>query len=104
MEKEKTYYTRDLIEGAIEELQDRLKYQIKAGHYADEDDLISEVADNNIPIYTYDLLQYASNNFDLIEPNELCSDSPSVTQIIIANIYELLTEALYEHTTKQDKE
>ena len=41
MEKEKTYYTRDLIEGAIEELQDRLKYQIKAGHYADEDDLIS---------------------------------------------------------------
>ena len=106
MEKEKTYYTRDLIEEAIDELQDRIQWckEEKEEYY--EDDLISEVADNNIPIYTYDLLQYASNNFDLIEPSQLYHgiDNPSVTQIIIANIYELLTEALYEYTTKQDKE
>ena len=100
MEKTKKYYTEDLIEGAIEDLQE----EIKKDYTENYDDLISEIADNNIPIYTYDLLQYASNNFDLIEPSELCSDNPSVISIIQANIYELLTEALYEHTTKQDKE
>ena len=68
------------------------------------DDLISEIADNNIPIYTYDLLQYASNNFDLIEPNDLCLDSARVTETITANIYEVLTEALYEYITKQNEE
>ena len=104
MEKTKKYYTEDLIEGAIEDLQDRIKEEEIKIDEIELDDAISEVADNNIPIYTYDLLQYASNNFDLIEPSELCSDNPSVISIIQANIYELLTEALYEHTTKQDKE
>ena len=69
------------------------------------DDLIAEVADNNIPIYTYDLLQYASNNFDLIQPSELQGDNPTVISIIQANIYEILTEELYAYvTTIQDKE
>ena len=100
MEKTKKYYTEDLIEGAIEDLQDRLKdEEVLSGAY-DTDDLITEVADNNTPIYTYDLLQYASNNFDLIEPN----DFDLVINIIQANIYEVLTEALYEYITKQDKE
>ena len=102
MEEKKTYYKEDLIEGAIEDLQDRIEWCEKEEERYDEDDLISEVADNNIPVYTYDLLQYASNNFDLIEPSDLCSDNPSVTQIITANIYELLTEELYDYiNTKQ---
>jgi len=104
MEKTKKYYTEDLIEGAIEELQDRIQWCEKEKEEYDQDDLISEIADNNIPIYTYDLLQYASNNFDLIEPSDLCSDNPSVTQIITANIYEVLTEALYEYINEQNEE
>ena len=104
MEKTKKYYTEDLIEGAIEDLQDRIKEEEIKIDEIELDDAISEVADNNIPIYTYDLLQYASNNFDLIEPSELCSDNPSVISIIQANIYELLTEALYEYITKQNEE
>ena len=68
-----------------------------------EDEIIAEIADNNIPIYTYDLLQYASNNFDLIQPSDLQGDEPSVTSIIQANIYEILTEELYAYvTTIQD--
>ena len=102
--KERTYYTEDLIEGAIDELQDRLKeeeIEIKEGW--ETEDIVSEVADNNIPIYTYDLLQYASNNFDLIEPSDLQGDNPSVISIIQANIYEILTEELYAYvTTIQD--
>ena len=103
--KERTYYTEDLIESAIDELQDRLEdEEVLSGAYY-TDDLIAEIADNNIPIYTYDLLQYASNNFDLIQPSDLQGDEPSVTSIIQANIYEILTEELYAYvTTIQDKE
>ena len=103
MEDKKSYYTEDLVKGAIEELEERLKEEdIKvefSGAY-DTDDLITEVADNNIPIYTYDLLQYASNNFDLIQPSDLTSDNPDVTQIISMNIFELLTDELYQHINK----
>ena len=103
---DKKYYTEDLIESAIDELQDRLKeeeIEIKEGW--ETEDIVSEIADNNIPIYTYDLLQYASNNFDLIQPSELQGDNPTVISIITANIYEILTEELYAYvTTIQDKE
>jgi len=104
MEKTKTYYTGDLIEGAIEELQDRIQWCEKEKEEYDQDDLISEIADNNIPIYTYDLLQYASNDFDLIQPSELQGDNPSVTNIIQANIYEILQTEMYEYINEQDKE
>lgn len=104
MEKTKKYYTEDLIEGAIEDLQDRIQWCKEEKEDYEIDDLISETADNNIPIYTYDLLQYASNNFDLIGPSDLCSDSPSVTQIITANIYEVLINALYEYINEQNEE
>ena len=98
--KERKYYTEDLIEGAIDELQDRLKeeeIEIKEGW--ETEDIVSEIADNNIPIYTYDLLQYASNNFALICPNELSGDNATVTSIIQANIYELLHTELYAYVT-----
>ena len=98
--KDKTYYTEDLKRQAIEELEDRLKdEEVTSGAY-DTDDLITEVADNNIPIYTYHLLQYASNNFDLIQPSDLTSENPDVTQIISMNIFELLTDELYQYINK----
>ena len=102
MEKEKKYYTQELVDSAIEELEERLKEEeIKTDEsYAIEiDDLIAEIADSHIPIYTYDLLQYASNNFDLIQTNDLCLNSSygDITQIIQANIYELLMEDLYDY-------
>ena len=104
--KDKTsYYTEDLIESAIDDLQERIKEEEIKIDEIETDDAIAEIADNNIPIYTYDLLQYASNNFDLIHPSELQGDEPSVTSIIQANIYEILTEELYAYvTTIQDKQ
>ena len=100
MKDKKTYYTEDLVKEAIEELEDRLKWNKENKEDQDTDDLIHEIADNNIPIYTYDLLQYASNNFDLLEQNDLVNDQPDVISIIQANIYELLTDELYQHTNK----
>ena len=104
MEEKKTYYTEDLIKGAIEDLKDRIKEEEIKIDEIELDDAIAEIADNNIPIYTYDLLQYASNNFDLIYPNELAGDEPDVIKIIQANIYEVLTEALYEYINEQNEE
>ena len=99
--KERTYYTEDLIEGTIDELQDRLKEEeinvLEEGW--ETHDIVSEVADNNIPIYTYDLLQYASNNFNLIEPNDLAGDNPDVIKIIQANMYDILHTELYGYIT-----
>jgi len=91
----KKYYTEDLIEGAIDELQERF-----VGEEDEIDDIIAEIADNNIPIYTYDLLQYASNNFDLIQQNDLAGDNPDVIKIIQANMYDILTEELYGYVSK----
>ena len=98
--KERTYYTEDLIESAIDELQERLEEEeIKIVEGWETQDILAEIDDNNIPIYTYDLLQYASNNFNLIYPNELAGDEPDVIKIIQANIYEILTEELYAYVT-----
>ena len=111
MEK-KTYYLSELQRGAREELEERIKEEevkmmdsdiIKPTNYGIElDDLIAEVTDNNIPFYTYDLLQYASNNFDLIEPNDLAGTD--VVSIIQSNIYELLMEDLYEYLNERKGE
>ena len=96
MEEKKTYYKEDLIEGAIEDLQERIEWCEKEKEEYEAYDLIHEIADNNIPIYTYDLLQYASYNFELNDPNEeLCTEHPSVTQIIQANIYQWLSDHLH---------
>ena len=104
MEDKKTYYTEDLVESAIEELEERLKWNKENEEEQDIDDLIPEIADNNIPIYTYDLLQYASNNFDLLEQNDLVNDQPDVISIIQANIYEILREELYNYINEKEKE
>ena len=96
----KTYYKEDLTEQAIEDLEESIKWNKDNEEDYEIDDLINETANNNIPIYTYDLLQYASNNFDLIEPNDLVGENPDVTQIISANIYEILTDELYDYINK----
>ena len=104
MEEKKTYYLSEIQRGAREELEDQIKWCEKEEEDYERDDLISEVADNNIPIYTYELLQYASNNFDLIEPNDLAGDNPDVVKIIQCNIYELLMEDLYEYLNERKGE
>ena len=103
MEK-KTYYLSELQRGAEEELEDQIKWYEKEEEEYDEDDLIQELADNNIPIYTYDLLQYASYNFNLIYKNDLCADDADCIQIIQSNIYELLMEDLYEYLNERKEE
>ena len=104
MEEKKTYYLSELQRQAREELEDRIKWCRENEEQENSDDLIAEVSDNNIPIYAYDLLQYASNNFDLLEQNDMVDDQPDVVSIIQANIYELLMEDLYEYLNERKGE
>ena len=104
MEDKKTYYLSEIQREAREELEDQIQWYEKEKEEYDEDDLITEVSDNNIPIYTYELLQYASNNFDLIQPNDLAGDNPDVVSIIQSNIYELLVQDLYEYLNERKGE
>ena len=104
MEDKKTYYTEDLVKSAIEDLDERIKWikeNEEEDHYEKIEDCIHEIADNNIPIYTYDLLQYASNNFYLIQENKMCDYSTLPNNVVVytiqANIYEYLTEKLYNY-------
>ena len=94
----KTYYLEDLKEDAIEDLDEEIEYLTKEEETYDIDDLINEIADNNIPIYTYNLLQYASNTLWLAtEKSDLAGEYPDAIKTIQCNIYEALTEAIYEH-------
>ena len=100
-QKERNYYTEELVDSAIEELGERLKEEeirTDESYDIEIDDLIAEIADSHVPIYTYDLLQYASNNFDLIYPNETWEfhRESTATSIIMANIFELLHAELYD--------
>ena len=97
MEEKKTYYMQDLYDQATDDLDDRIAWYKEEKEDYEIDDLIHEIADNNIPIYTYDLLQYASNNFDLIYKNDLCSKDADCVQIIQANIFEFLSDHLYNY-------
>ena len=103
MERENIYYKEDLIEGTIESLDEQIEWYKEEKKEYDIDDLIAEVSDNSIPIHTYDLLQYASNNFDLIQPNDLAGEYPDVIKIIQCNIYEMLIEHLYNHINNKVK-
>jgi len=97
MEEKKNYQMQELYDQATDDLDDRIKWCEEEKEDYEIDDLITEVADNNIPIYTYDLLQYASNNFDLIYKNELCSEDADCIQIIQTNIYQWLSDRLYDN-------
>lgn len=66
----------------------------------DPGDTIHEIADSNVPVYTYDLMMLAAGDLCLAtEDPELgpaFDGSPTPVNIIAANVYERITEHLYE--------
>ena len=70
----------------------------------DIDDTIHEIADNSVPIYYWDIGQYASHNSWLMtEIPEINSEGNAHDQIQ-ANIYQYVVEGLYEHVAEKEKE
>lgn len=92
---EKNYSLSDLLDDARDYL--KTEYDLLDVQYPD--DCVHEVADSFVPIYNYDLLQYAANCLDLaVDEPELgpaFDGSPTPVNIIAANIYEAVSNYLY---------
>ena len=100
MSKDKNYELKDLIIVACDSLDEQWK-DIQEGHY-DVDDTIHEIADSSVPIYYWDIAQYAAHTSWLMtEIPEINSEGNAHDQIQ-ANIYQAVMEGLYEH--KEEKE
>ena len=63
-------------------------------------DIVHEIADSNVPIYTSDLLDVAADNLYMAtnepELGPAFDGSPTPVNIIAANIYEEISNRLYE--------
>ena len=74
----------------------------------DLDDMIFELADQAVPVYTSDILQAAADHSDfaLLEPDigPAFDGSPTPVNIIAANIYEFFTNELYEEYYRLQEE
>ena len=98
MSEEKSYRLADLVIDACDEFDEESK------HYDELDEAVHEITDGFVPIYYWDIAQYAAYNAWLItEKPEINPDGNAHDQIQ-ANIYEYIAEGLYEHIQeKQDK-
>ena len=105
--KEKNkYYMDDLIENACDELEDIIKHEQIDINCENMQDTIHEVADNNVPIYYYDIAQYCAMNTHLLinKPEVEMGNDSEPYKHIQTNIYEDLIEGLYEHLSELKEE
>ena len=98
--KEKDYQLSSLIIDACEEYDDLID---EDEDYADED-LIHEIADNAVPIYYWDIGQYAAWNPWLMQDIPETNPDGNAHDQIQANIYEAICEGLYEHVEEKETE
>ena len=90
------------MQATIIELKSDLQDWIEEGHTEnDANDYIFELADGGVPVYNSDILSWALENMSLaIDEPELgpaFDGSPTPINIIVANIFEMLQQELYEY-------
>ncbi len=82
---------------ALEELEERFKAEPDMQY---PEDMVSEIADSSVPVYTHDLITVAQNSVDVMyHENELgpaFGGEPTIPNIIATAIYEIVQENLYE--------
>ena len=100
--KEKDYQIKDLIIDACDTL-DHDWDAIQRDEY-DLDDMIYEIADNAVPIYYWDIAQYAAWNTELMMDIPECGRECEPYKQIQMNIYEAICEGLYEHVAEKEQE
>ena len=96
--KEKDYQISSLISDACDEFDETWD-----GDY-DEDDTVHEIADNAVPIYYWDIGQYAAWNPILMQEIPEINPNGNAHDQIQSNIYEAVCEGLYEHIAEKEKE
>jgi len=94
--KEKDYQISSLISDACDEFDETWD-----GDY-DEDDTVHEIADNAVPIYYWDIAQYAAWNNGLMQEIPECGRECEPYKQIQLNIYEAVCEGLYEHIAEKE--
>ena len=97
--KEKDYQLSDLISDACEELDERW-----VSEEDDVSDIIHEVADNAVPIYYWDIAQYAAWNTWLMQEVPEIGHDCEPYKMIQLNIYEAICDGLYEHIAEKEQE
>lgn len=98
MSEERSPTMSEMIADAIEEFDEYWYEDGKDDPYPE--DRCSEIADSSVPIYNYDLLHMAAQDNDLALSEPECGPAFDGTatpvNIIAANIYEALSNALYQ--------
>ena len=101
--KEKDYQLSDLIIDACDSFDNDYDWGEDGDNY-DQDDIIYEIADNAVPIYYWDIAQYAAWNTELMQEIPETGRECEPYKMIQANIYEVICEGLYEHVAEKEKE
>ena len=102
-EKKPTYDMDDLIADACDTFDTDYWEDIKKGEY-DLDDMIHEIADSAVPIFYYDIGQFAAHNSHLMTEKAELNPEGTPHDQIQSNIYSELVDGLHEHIEEKEKE
>jgi hypothetical protein len=103
----------DIEKDALESLKESLEYhaELDDGEIyfsGDDNDIIFEVCDSSVPIYTYDLMQLAADNISLaVDEPELgpaFDGTPTPVNIVAANVSDAIMNHLWENLEDIKKE
>ena len=97
--KEKYYRLDDLILDACDEFDN-----IMCDSDSDEDDVVHEIADSAVPIYYWDIAQYAAHNSWLMTVKPDINTDGNAHDQIQANIYCAIYDGLVEHLNEKETE
>lgn len=94
-----------VVADAIEELRD---WHQDNPDEREPHDQIHQIADSSVPVYTYDLLRLAADNCHLaVDEPELgpaFDGAPTPVNIIAANVFEHIEQALWEAWSEMEDE
>jgi hypothetical protein len=97
------YDMKDLIADACDTFDTDYWEDIKKGNY-DVDDMIHEIADSAVPIYYYDIGQFASHNSYLMTEKAELNPEGTPHDQIQSNIYSEIVDGLHAHIAKKESE
>ena len=101
--KEKDYQLSSLIADACDSFDNDYDWGEDGDNY-DEQDVIHEIADSALPIYYWDIGQYAAWNPWLMQEIPEINPNGNAHDQIQSIIYEAVCEGLYEHIAEKEKE
>ena len=96
------YNLEDLVSDACDSFDDSWK-EIKEGHY-ESDEIMHQIADDAVPIYYWDIGQYAAHNSWLMTVKPDINTDGNAHDQIRANIYCAVYDGLVEHITEKESE